>query len=799
MANCQITLKIKDFYPKIESLSLYNLKCLISNGNNISEIYFSNYKKEKYIHQPKVVNSDLNYIIKLINCENSSLIGISELIVPFSIINQINQINPIIYNDQIKFVMDQKTKRRIFGSLIGEETIILSIIIEINLITESTKNKSSNKIIKKCKNLEEVVQINNRINKKSAKNSTFIKFKCSNKLNNNNKTICKNISPNHMSSYAIKKENSNKNILKKSANNTSNIDSNNLNSQNKRKSNANTINHKNSNNKESASTSFIKDSNNKIPTPINKYNKNKFISIDKNYFLLNKNKNYKAKKENKENKESKENLITPININNKDYDMKLFDYNQKVITIVKKKKDKIKKNNRAGSKNIKSAFKNMSSLNIYQNIISNKYLKLKNRSNKIFHTSCSSITLNNIKSEKYLSEQNFYKKGKTPKNLGNKNNIFFNNLIESKDNKNKTIIKKNMSFNSFENKKTEKNKKLNINQINVKINDNLLKKNIIINNINNNNNDNSIISKNELLNFQFKSHWLLLNELIRLFHKYKNFIKKYRYYKEKYMNEMKKNNLIESHKISNSALTFLHLTNSKINEKIKNLVKVKRLENNIYQKIFDENNNIFNNNFIFVKNGDNKVNLIKNEKISLLLNLVKNFIKNNGKISQIYNDNEEKKRKLQEILFKYGINEDEYFIKSDYINQGKEIKVIKDDEKNIFDKIIGLKSIFNKGEIKIIKEEEGEDGDNDEEENDIFKKSNILKQKKLQLKKDITKTKNNNSSKINKNMTPKYKNIQFKYHKKEQKNLKRNFSDINKNQIVVNNIIINNIKEKYDK
>ena len=790
MANCQITLKIKDLFPKIESLSLYNLKCLISNGNNISEIYFSNYKKEKYIHQPKVVNSDIIYKIKLINCENSSLIGASELIVPYSIITQINQINPIIYNDQIKLIMDQKTKRKIFGSLIGEESIILSIIIEISLIEENSKKKSSNKIIKKIKNFEEVVQINNRINKKNVKNSTFNKFKSSHK--NNNKTLSKNISQNQMSSYAITKENSSKTFLKNSANNTSNnIGSSNLNSENKRKQITNIIINKNGNNKESASTSFMKDSNSKIPTPINKYNKNKFISIDKNYFLLNKNKNYKNKKENKENQENK---ITNINNIKKDMDMKLFDYNQKMITIVKKNKGKSRKKDRSGSKNIKSAIKSMSSLNIYQNIISNKYLKIKNRSNKIFHASCSSITLNNIRSEKNLSEQNFYKKGKTPKNMG-KNNIFFNNLIESKDYKSKTI-KKNMSFNTFENKKIRKNKKLNLNEINVKLNDNLLKKNIIINKINNNDNNNSIISKNELLNFQFKSHWLLLNELIRLFHKYKNFIKKNIFYKEKYINEMKKNNAVKNHIIENNSLNFIHLTNSKMNEKIKNLVKIKRLENNIYQKIFDENNNIFNNNFIFVKNGENKVNLIKNDKISLLLILVKNFIKNNGKISQIYNDNEEKKIQLQKLLLKYGINEDqgEYFIKNNFIDKSKDINIINANENNIFDKNIRYKPIFNKDEIKIIKEEEGEDGDNEEDENDTFKKNNLLKQKKVQLKKVVPKIKNSN--KIIKNMTPKYKNVTFKFNKKEQKHLKRNFSDINKNQIVVNNIIINNIKDK---
>ena len=145
-------------------------------------------------------------------------------------------------------------------------------------------------------------------------------------------------------------------------------------------------------------------------------------------------------------------------------------------------------------------------------------------------------------------------------------------------------------------------------------------------------------------------------------------------------------------------------------------------------------------------------------------------------------------------MLKYGINEDEYFIKSNFIDKGKDINVIKGSENNIFDKNIRYKPIFNKDEIKIIKEEEGEDDDNEEEENDIFKKSKLINQKNVQLKKDMNKTQNNNN--IYKNMTPKYKNAKFKFNKKE---LKRNFSDINKNQIVVNNIIINNIKEKYDK
>ena len=63
MSNCQITIKINDIFPKIDSLSYDDCKCLISIRNYTSEIYLSNYMNEFFNHQPKIISNPKNIIM----------------------------------------------------------------------------------------------------------------------------------------------------------------------------------------------------------------------------------------------------------------------------------------------------------------------------------------------------------------------------------------------------------------------------------------------------------------------------------------------------------------------------------------------------------------------------------------------------------------------------------------------------------------------------------------------------------------------------------------------------------------
>ena len=268
--------------------------------------------------------------------------------------------------------------------------------------------------------------------------------------------------------------------------------------------------------------------------------------------------------------------------------------------------------------------------------------------------------------------------------------------------------------------------------------------------INSNNSEDQLNSILNMIKFNINFNDILIKKIINLYHKNKNFKKKRIIIKEKLFNEMKVNDIFERKKNYKNSKNFICLNNSKLNEKfICNLTNIKKLENNIIQIIFNENNNIFNDNYY------NNF-LMNRKKILLLLSLIKNCIKIYGNISQIFENDKEKKIKLQLLLLKNGINENEYYIKN--INSKKTNNYVWD--------------INNKNNlIKTIKEEEEEY--NEEKE---FKTNNKINKNKSFKNNNIKKEKNKNYKVKNKT-----KEKTFKF---------------NKNHIIFNNIIINNIKEK---
>ena len=778
MSNCQITLKIKDFFPKIDSLVYNNYKCLISNGNNTSEIYLSNYKNELFNHLPKIINSDLFYKIKLIDCVNNSLIGGSELIVPYDIISQISLVNPIIYNDHLKLIIDQKTKRKIFGSLLPKKTIILSIIIEIKLITENINNNKKIKILKKNKSIEDIKYMNKFIKKENIRNNILDKFKSLNKFNNTNP---RNNYLNYVNTYMIKKKKKNKYLSEEK----NNLSLTNLNYDNKRKILINNIlkNNKREGKSEKISkekkpmkfaTSFFDDNDFQTIKRIHKYNREKYLNIDKNYLINNNKKN---------NNNSK---IMTLNNNKKIIIIDIIDNhnNNKKLILSDIKNDENKKKNIIEKrihrkKNIKNSIKSKS-LKSMRIININKDLNIKNKNHRKFNLSHSSIILNGIKNNKFfLNEQNIYIKEKTPKNYQNRNNLFSKSLNYSSFNYGSMI--KNNSFNTIENNyiikinKSNKNFfKSNMTKL-IKVNKKQSKNNLNILEIE----DNEI----ELINFQLKSHSILLKQLLILYNKNKDLIKKNIIYKEKLLNLKKEKNLFDRKKISKDSKNFIYLTNSKLNSKLLfNLIGLKKLENNIYQKIFNQNYNIFNNNFMLKKKETQNNIFIQNDNISLLLKLIRNCIKNFGKISLIYGNDKIKNIELIKLFLKYGINEDEYYIKNIYSRINNNINIF-----DINEKKLKYLSTFNKSEIKIIKEEDGEDDDNDSDASiELFNKDKDI---------NLIQSKKNNNIKKDKKI-PSILKVKYNNRNKEQKKFKSDFFNLNRNHIIFNNIFINNINEK---
>jgi hypothetical protein len=156
MSTCSIIIKIKDYFPKIDTIPYQNFICLFTNGENEGQIPLISKDDESYKHQMKNVLSDIKYKIHVLDYNDMSLIGMCEMVISYSIISQISPPNGFIQEQQKKLLMDTNTKRKLFGTVLNMGDIYLNIYSEIylsetknannNLNTKMTSNRKKNKV-----------------------------------------------------------------------------------------------------------------------------------------------------------------------------------------------------------------------------------------------------------------------------------------------------------------------------------------------------------------------------------------------------------------------------------------------------------------------------------------------------------------------------------------------------------------------------------------------------------------------------------------------------------------------------
>ena len=151
MTNCSLSLKIKNYQPKLNTIPYDNLVCILSYNDYKNYLYFSKKRSNKSVHQIQSLNSDLKYKINVINIIEHSLIGISNLCIPYSLFQKTKPNNSTIYEKQIKLIIDSKTKTKFFGSINNAKNIIINIYMEIFVISKphiskNLKNNNNKKI-----------------------------------------------------------------------------------------------------------------------------------------------------------------------------------------------------------------------------------------------------------------------------------------------------------------------------------------------------------------------------------------------------------------------------------------------------------------------------------------------------------------------------------------------------------------------------------------------------------------------------------------------------------------------------
>ena len=223
MSTCTIIIKIKDYFPKVDSIPYENFICLFTCGENEGQLPLISQENEIYQHQMKNVTSDIKYKVHVLDYNDMSLIGMCEMTIPYNIISQIKPPNGFIQEQQKKLLIDINTKRKLFGTILNMGDIYINIYSEIYL-----NEVNNGTILKNCKSTNRKKMNNKKLDgspKTVKKKQLIMKMNSDrqammnlnkNTLNNLNNLSHFDIQQNYNSNHKREKndKNENNNIIK---------------------------------------------------------------------------------------------------------------------------------------------------------------------------------------------------------------------------------------------------------------------------------------------------------------------------------------------------------------------------------------------------------------------------------------------------------------------------------------------------------------------------------------------------------------------------------------------------------
>ena len=258
--------------------------------------------------------------------------------------------------------------------------------------------------------------------------------------------------------------------------------------------------------------------------------------------------------------------------------------------------------------------------------------------------------------------------------------------------------------------------------------------------------------------------------------------KNYQSIKEKcnYLQKLK-NKLIQIYNAKESKKV-KYRTNAHFQEEklCKEIINIKLKENAIYQNIFGED--------FEEMEMQNKIKLLISQKKELILNLVKNIVKYYGNISQIYNNDLNKKKLLKSLLDKYNIKE-KIKINLNYISQihkennfeDKIITEVDEDKENEEEDEEEIKQNINNNQIS--NTIESKDNIDNKDNMSIIQLNNEIKNDNQNCKKeqqDICKDKKENNENESNNNSNNDENINNLIKKKLIEQFPENYKTIDK-------------------
>ena len=181
----KIGIILKDYFPKLKKIRLDNYDCIISNDKIRKNISLKEKENEVFNHKEKMVNSDLTYLISLIDNEYKSVISKSNLVIPYFRIKQLQNIKKIKYEQQIKMELNKEKREILFGNGVNVGSVFLKFIIDISI---SDLNNINSNILKYQKENSNIINSDLNLNNLSLSSYlTNLSTLKENKINQDNK------------------------------------------------------------------------------------------------------------------------------------------------------------------------------------------------------------------------------------------------------------------------------------------------------------------------------------------------------------------------------------------------------------------------------------------------------------------------------------------------------------------------------------------------------------------------------------------------------------------------------------
>lgn len=696
-----VTITIKDYFPKSPHIPYKNFICLFNSNNFNSKIKLSDLSKKNSIkHKVECIDSNIIYDLHMLDSIKNSLIGIYQLSINYDQIKNLNINDILTHEERAKLLIDLKTKRKIFGKITNIGDIYLIILIEIKILDKkiyisdgresinrpkNAHNKNNIDIIRdfnltpremkklqmikllkidrealksdnysnynENKLIDDILDENNIsiIQKDNLKRYKTLNISKMTKIINQNKIKCQNFNSSYSQIMKPKcnstinnfksrmEENKNKKMSRiKKAFSKKKVTVLNL-MEPKMEYSLSTQTERNTLELSTLSRGFKKTFVNFKKIPMRHIKKNSFTSL---YSVYPSSKGKKRKNISAKNKYKLVDGSDNSQRNNKNKILVNTSKNSLTRKTVPESKNKINNNNLELYHLKRFNTEQQRSISRKSEKINNIFLQSGKPIKKLSYIKKKPILTDNELKRLITDKEVLYKENSHNNYMNNIKRLTFSPKISIKFPENLYISNDTSSYRYIKQKKKKEVLTPRTTQI----------KKTSYPNITNN-----LLAENEELKKKcfnlIELHYLLTGKLKNVCRNNMTNLKKLEIIKEKNNNLNKNKNRLEEIKNNDESKRIKShgFSHYKEEQLLNKMIKIKLKENSIYQNIFE--------NYSDEEGLKDKVKLLISEKKEKLLNLIKNIVKFYGNISQIYNNDKNKKKIFKNLLDKYQIKE----------------------------------------------------------------------------------------------------------------------------------------------